>query len=277
MALAWPEAFILPIVFVVFIIVWIRAARFTWAAITDGAAAAQHLGPRPDFSNVTWPATFLLLVVSGYVSLVVIVDAVAAFVFDLPGVGPGAMTVQAIVNVTTCAFAVRFARRAYATPFSAFGFGKDLDGFRALYSLCGYATFVPFMLLAAFGSQWIYELFVKEAKVQDVLGILGTVHSVPSFAWLALLTVVVIPITEEILFRGILFSTIRRQLGSAVAIVVSSALFALLHNTSVMLPVFVIGVCLAILYDRTQSIAACGAVHIMHNGVQVLLLILAKR
>ncbi|MBI1852448.1 MAG: CPBP family intramembrane metalloprotease [Planctomycetes bacterium] len=277
MALAHPESFLLPVVYFVFFFVWFRAARFTWAALTNGSAAAKHFGPRPDFANVTWPATFLLLVVAGYVSLVVVVDTVAALAFDLHGVGPGAMTVQAIVNVATCAFAVRFARRAYATPKSAFGFGRDLDGFTTLYSLCGYTTFVPFMLLAAFGSQWIYQQFGREAPVQDVLGILGTVHSVPSFAWLALLTVVVIPITEEILFRGIVFSTIRRRLGPAGAIVVSSAFFALLHNTSVMLPVFVIGVSLAILYDRTQSIVACSAAHMIHNGMQVLLLVLVRR
>ena len=90
------------------------------------------------------------------------------------------------------------------------------------------------------------------------------------------LAIVVVPITEEFLFRGILLSTLRVRFGRIPAIVASSALFALLHDASVMLPVFVIGVCLGVVYERTQSLAVSGLVHVIHNGLQVLVLALSS-
>ena len=72
--------------------------------------------------------------------------------------------------------------------------------------------------------------------------------------------------TEEFLFRGFLYGTLRRYLGPLWAIGLSAAAFAGAHAFAFgFLPLFVIGFLLAYLYERTGSLAASVAAHALHN------------
>jgi membrane protease YdiL (CAAX protease family) len=259
-----------PILFVLLALVWIRASRHFGARLRDDSM------PRPDYSTAPWPAEFVAVVLAVYVGVFAIV-VVAARALGLGIEGVVAMTVSAAVDGLACVFAVTFARRAFGVSNDAFGLARQLDGRTAVFALSAYATFVPLMMAAKLLSDWLTQLRGREPQPQDVLKILGVAHGTGTFALLATLSVVVIPIAEEILFRGILFATLRPRLGRVTAIVASSAAFALLHDTPVMFPVFVVGVCLAIVFDRTKSIAASGLVHVVHNGIQVLSLALLRR
>ncbi len=80
------------------------------------------------------------------------------------------------------------------------------------------------------------------------------------------LACVIGPVAEEFLFRGVIFGTIRRYSSGLVAMLVSGALFALVHTNIVgFLPIMVLGCLLSNLYDRTGSLAAPIAVHMLHN------------
>lgn len=73
----------------------------------------------------------------------------------------------------------------------------------------------------------------------------------PTFA----LTVVLAPIIEEIVFRGVLFPAIRRRFGVLLGVVVSSLIFTLVHlNPLQMISVLPLGIYLAVMYQRTGSI-----------------------
>ncbi len=76
----------------------------------------------------------------------------------------------------------------------------------------------------------------------------------------------VIPLLEEILFRGFLLEMLVSRAGAAVGVVASSALFALLHGTSVFLPIFGLALVLACVKLRTRSLGAAWAIHALHNG-----------
>src|SRR6185369_7151975 len=67
------------------------------------------------------------------------------------------------------------------------------------------------------------------------------------------------PIAEEVLFRGILYGTLRSRWNAAGASFLSSALFAFLHFYSLQgfLTVFFFGLCTAFVYERTRSLPAC--------------------
>lgn len=93
-----------------------------------------------------------------------------------------------------------------------------------------------------------------------------------SLEWFALAfsAVIIAPIWEELLMRGILYPYLRRDFGRKVAVVVSSLVFALLHGFGfVIIPTFIGGVLLAALYERTGSLAPCIIAHAVFNLVAV--------
>lgn len=84
--------------------------------------------------------------------------------------------------------------------------------------------------------------------------------------WLFLLTVVAAPLCEEFIFRGLIFGGLRRSAQLAPAMLMSAALFAIIHPPVSMLPVFVLGLCTAYVYDKTRSLLAPVLAHAIYNA-----------
>ncbi|MCD2193931.1 CPBP family intramembrane metalloprotease [Actinomycetospora endophytica] len=93
-----------------------------------------------------------------------------------------------------------------------------------------------------------------------------TRFSGPTAAFFAvLLGGLVVPLGEELLFRGVGYGSMRRY-GRVVATVVASLVFALAHGLNVaFLAVLVLAVLNAVLYERTHSIWPCVATHATFN------------
>jgi hypothetical protein len=92
--------------------------------------------------------------------------------------------------------------------------------------------------------------------------------------WAVLLGGLVVPLGEELLFRGVGYGSMRRY-GAVVATIVSSLVFALAHGLNVVfLAVLVLAVLNAILYERTRSIWPCFATHAAFNLCSFVVLLL---
>ncbi len=83
--------------------------------------------------------------------------------------------------------------------------------------------------------------------------------------------VVLAPIFEEIIFRGILFSTFRARWSFPLSMIGSSMIFALAHGYGVVafLAVFWSGLLWAWLYERTGSVIPGMCAHAINNGLVV--------
>ncbi|MDQ6681963.1 MAG: CPBP family intramembrane metalloprotease [Chloroflexota bacterium] len=89
--------------------------------------------------------------------------------------------------------------------------------------------------------------------------------------------VLVAPIAEEIFFRGIAFNAWEREYGARRALIGSALLFALVHASLVaFLPIFGLGLVLALVYRRTRNLAAPIALHATFNAIAVALALLAR-
>ncbi len=77
------------------------------------------------------------------------------------------------------------------------------------------------------------------------------------------------PLSEEFIFRGLLFGGLRRSLPAVAAAVASAALFAVVHPPLSMLPVFVLGMCTAFAYGRNGGLLAPVVTHALYNGVMI--------
>jgi membrane protease YdiL (CAAX protease family) len=78
------------------------------------------------------------------------------------------------------------------------------------------------------------------------------------------------PCVEELLFRGLLTAAFRRRFGPIRTALLTAALFALAHVLPrVIPPVFVLGLALALVYERVGSTLPGILVHCMYNGIAV--------
>ena len=94
---------------------------------------------------------------------------------------------------------------------------------------------------------------------------------------LAIALMVVAPVAEELFFRGIVYNAWLREFGVRRAIIGSAILFALIHGSIfVILPIFGLGIALAVLYRRTGSLPAAMAMHSTFNGITLVLGLLIR-
>jgi len=143
--------------------------------------------------------------------------------------------------------------------------------------LVGYAAIFPWIV----GLLW---LLVKTCQLLGVQPPLEPVHELLFMEGQALvvgltvvLACVVGPVTEEIFFRGVLFTAVRKHASRLVAMLVSGALFAAVHTNLIgFLPILLLGCFLADLYERTGSLWSPIAVHMLHNTLLVGLGLMVK-
>jgi membrane protease YdiL (CAAX protease family) len=92
----------------------------------------------------------------------------------------------------------------------------------------------------------------------------------------AVMAVIVAPILEELVFRGILLPWLRRLMGAWPAIVLSSAIFAIAHFNAWPAPIalFVLALFLGYLAHRTTSLVSSIALHATFNAANLALLII---
>ena len=96
--------------------------------------------------------------------------------------------------------------------------------------------------------------------------------------WLILVPIVVLaPIAEEIFFRGVVFNALRREATRRWAYLGSALLFGVIHLSPVtLLPIFLLGLVLARVYERTGSLLAPMVLHATFNGLSVAIALLVR-
>lgn len=100
--------------------------------------------------------------------------------------------------------------------------------------------------------------------------------SLPVAIALVLVVGVVAPFGEEMFFRAFLHNCARRRLGRPLGTAVSAAVFAAVHVGPMQVPViFLMGVVLAVVYDRTGSLWVPFLMHATNNAVVVAVLLAA--
>lgn len=94
-------------------------------------------------------------------------------------------------------------------------------------------------------------------------------ESMAESLWGILAIAVIGPIVEEILFReGIQGYMTRMGIAPWKAILMSSLLFGIIHMNPAQIPfAFLIGLCLSLIYQKTQSITLTSLIHILNNSL----------
>jgi uncharacterized protein len=125
------------------------------------------------------------------------------------------------------------------------------------------------VLFLIFGAIWVSVLKVSEDK--KLLEQLGANETTVLLVFGALLTTVIAPICEEMLFRGYIFAALSKWRGWLPAAAMTGVLFGAVHVGSApaldLVPLGVLGFMLCVLYHRTGSLYPCIAVHSLNNSL----------
>ena len=80
-----------------------------------------------------------------------------------------------------------------------------------------------------------------------------------------LFTIFISPICEELLFRGVVLNRLKLFVPTAFAIILYSILFGVLHNYGNIISACVFGICMYIIYLKTNNILTCIFTHFLNN------------
>ncbi len=88
---------------------------------------------------------------------------------------------------------------------------------------------------------------------------------------------IIIPITEEILFRGLL-QTMFQKVNVTFSIIVVSLIFTFMHKSIVQMPaIFLQSIILCIVFYKTKKILVCILFHFINNTIAFFMLLLQKQ
>lgn len=95
--------------------------------------------------------------------------------------------------------------------------------------------------------------------------------SAGTFLLSAISSIIFAPILEELVFRGVLFNRLKIRIGIIPAMLISSFLFGIGHDFGGITSAFLFGLCMCILYLKTDNILVPISVHFINNVVATLL------
>ncbi len=148
---------------------------------------------------------------------------------------------------------------------------------RHLFMAVGVLVMVAPLMI---GLKIVSELLMKQigwkVEDQDAVAMFLGIKSMALKIYMGIFAVVIAPIAEEFIFRGLLYSTAKKLGWPKWGAVGASFLFALIHfSAPIFLPLFVFALALTWLYERTEGLLAPIFAHALFNGANLGLLILA--
>jgi hypothetical protein len=137
------------------------------------------------------------------------------------------------------------------------------------------ALVLPASLWLKTRSELILKALNWEPSVQTAVKMLEGANSIWLQIYLAVFTIVVAPVAEEFIFRGVLYPFVKRLGFPRLAWFGVSLVFALMHaDAATLVPLFVLALALTWLYERTDNLLAPIAAHSLFNAVNVVFLFL---
>lgn len=81
----------------------------------------------------------------------------------------------------------------------------------------------------------------------------------------SIVAIIFAPLIEELVFRGILFNRLKIKTGIIPAMIISSFIFAIGHDFGGITSAFIFGICMCILYLKTDNILVPMSIHFLNN------------
>jgi uncharacterized protein len=125
---------------------------------------------------------------------------------------------------------------------------------------------LPVLTLLSLGWTALLRAAGVSDQPQDLIGIFAETRSPLVITGMLVVACVLAPLSEELMFRAGLYRFLRQRLGRMPALLLSSMCFGALHqNWAGFLPLAVLGMILAIVYEATGSLRVVIVAHSLFN------------
>jgi membrane protease YdiL (CAAX protease family) len=229
------------------------------------------------FTHLLWMVALLLAVLGGGLAVLGVIVALLnpdALVDGVPALSLefvlGAVAVQGV---------------AFLLPVAAVGWWVGIDWPNALYwrntsakwwgiaILLGIVCIPVTGLVATLAQQLMGYQEIYNPQLDFIIP--------EGFSWVGLIGMtlavgLLVPLAEEVIFRGVLLSWLGNRASAGVALWVTSILFAAIHGEpSIIAGTFLLGLACGWVVQQSGSLWPAIAIHAMNNGVKVVVLYLA--
>jgi uncharacterized protein len=133
---------------------------------------------------------------------------------------------------------------------------------------------LPIAMFGIGGSvAYLMKLVGLEPQAQPTVTVIREHGSSGQTIALGVAALVLAPVVEEVIFRGVLYQTVKQRGYPRLALWGTAVLFAGIHfNVAALLPLLFLALVFTWLYDRTQNLLAPIVAHALFNGVNFLAL-----
>jgi len=166
--------------------------------------------------------------------------------------------------------------------FASFGFVKKNALRNIFYGIAGYIGIIPVILIIGIVTYAILNVFGLKPPPQPIVGLFLAEKNAVLVIASGVIAAVFGPVVEEIFFRGVMYNAVKKKIGIFWAILITSALFSLLHTHAMsyflvgFVPIMILGMVLAYLYEKTGSLIPSITLHILNNAGSVIMVFLFK-
>lgn len=164
--------------------------------------------------------------------------------------------------------------RGKVQPFGVFTAWNVL----ARLALVRWLAILPVLWFAAFTWQFLLAAAGHKSDFQDAIRLFLETADVRMRLVFAFFAVILAPLAEEFLFRGLLLPLLVRRIGAVAGLVLTTLGFAALHaDLGTFMPLAVFSVALSLAYARTGSLWVPVMMHALFNGTNLALLLALAR
>ncbi len=170
----------------------------------------------------------------------------------------------------------RFIREHEMNWAEAFGF-RNRRGRALLLGTLAVFIFSPVGQLLQLLSFKLLTWLHLDPTAQAAVEVLRGASRGPGLIGFVLITVVLVPLAEELVFRGILYPAIKSAGFPRLALWGTSVFFAAIHfNLAIFLPLLLLALVLTWLYEKTDNLLATIAAHSLFNAANLGLFFLSE-
>ncbi|MFI3290272.1 MAG: type II CAAX endopeptidase family protein [Opitutales bacterium] len=215
-----------------------------------------------------------LLIAWGFLLAIMLINQSSSFILELFG-NTSLSSLLAAINTQLCFLAYAIIVNIYFK----LGLFEPKLGFRDLLKK-GFKYFLIGLSLV-FGTNLtiniIAKLFDYSFDLQAAIELWQNLNGFLEISLGFLVTVILAPIAEELIFRGLLYRLFRSKMPVYLAIITSSAIFALIHfSIFAFLALFFLSCLLCYIYEKYCDLKLCMLVHCLFNFFNTILILLCQ-
>jgi uncharacterized protein len=253
----------------------LSAALFADAWLLFRKAKGKPLLAGVEHAAVPWGlldvfSVFVLLLFLEAALLVAETALFAALGRQLAGHDVLVMINSLVRDVVVVVLLVVWVRRRFGRPARDLGLTAREWAKNVARGLAGYLAVIPPLLVILFVMSLATKAVSYEPSPQPVVEMYLREERQGTLIFFTVFVAVFGPVMEELFFRGFAYPAFRTRFGAKTALLASAGIFALLHASAVaFVPIFLLGLFLGYLYERTGSLVPGITAHMTHNLIMV--------